>query len=251
MEIINQIISLTKKSEREPFLLQFKFLDGIDVQSHYLPDNKIFLKGMQFNGKTLSNVDSNFNDILTKLFQSIENYPWTWDLNGIKLDSYGFDMYYQANQFRFSPTALTVIKGHIGYTPERTLSSIYSTPQFAYSPFLTKLSIELEKTSVLSEFSLQMHSVQPVRIAGFIYESSINGESQPIQLNLDALKIDKSNETIIITFGEPIVAKRITLTLAQDNLKDIIVLKNQSKEEKLETIKDLLKYNNKAGDIIG
>lgn len=252
MQYINQIISLSKKSPQEPFKIQYKYLDSIDVLVDYLPDGKIWLDTMSFQDKKLLKVDKDSFKVLEIIFQSIESYPYTWDLNGVKLDTFGFDVYLEGNNFSFSPTALKRVQDHIGYKPDSVLEEIYSQPEFVYSPHLTKLSIEFEKTSVFSEFAIQLHSVYPVRIASFVYESSLNGSGQVKKINLEALEIEQSNEHIVISFGEAIVAKRVTLVLAQDNLSEVIAISENKKSEEENYLYSLIeKYAKVEGENYG
>ena len=250
MQYINHIISLTKKSPADPFTLGYKTLDAIDLVEGYLPDGKIWLEDMRYQNIPLLRPDEDMLEILKTLLDSIETYPWSWELNGEKLDHYGFDLYLTGNRIRFSPTALKAIQDYIGYEPDRTLESIYSQPKFAYAPHLTKFSIELEKTSVISEFFIQLHSVNPVRLAAFIYESSLSGEGHPIEINLSELEVSQSNESLIINLGKAIVVKRLTITLAQDNLSEVVSLSQQQEVENSQIVEYLLsKYARNIGDI--
>lgn len=243
MEYINNIIGITKKSPTDPFQIQFRYIYNPDLITLYLPDGKIFLPGMSYEGYPLTEVDNDMYEVLKIIFSSIESYPYSWELNGQKLDAYGFDLYDEGNRLRFSPTALKTVQDFIGYQPESVLEYIYNQPSFAYSPFLTKLSINLEKTSVISEFAIQLQSVDPVRVAAFVYESSLSGEGHPMVVNLDELQVKESNESLWISFGKPIVVKRMTITLAQDNIYKAIPLKNpESKKEKEEILNLIEKY---------
>lgn len=97
MDYIHKIISLTKKSPQDPFQVQFKILDTIDMYTDYLPDGKIWLPEMSFQGTSLLDVDSDFYDILKSLLLSIESYPWSWDLNGEKLDALGMTFIFKVD----------------------------------------------------------------------------------------------------------------------------------------------------------
>ena len=250
MQYVNHIISLTKESPTEPFTLRYKTLNGINLIEQYLPDGKIWIDGMRYKNNQLMVPDESMFEILKTLLASIESYPWSWDLNGEKLDYYGFDLTVIGNRIRFSPTALKAVQDYLGYEPEQTLETIYSQPKFAHAPHLTKLSIELEKTSIISEFLIQLHSVNPVRLAAFIYESSLSGEGHPIEINLSELEVSQSNESLIVNLGKPIVVKRLTITLAQDNLSEIVSLSSQEEFENNLFVSHLLrKYARNIGDI--
>ena len=249
MDYIHKIISLTKKSPRDPFQVQFKILDTIDMYTEYLPDGKIWLPDMSFQGTSLLEVDSDFYDILKCLLLSIEGYPWSWDLNGKKLDAFGYDFYIQGRLMRLSPTALKVVQEHIGFEPEKNLESIYSQPGFSYGPHLTKISIELEKTSSISDFAMQLHTIHPVRLASFLYESNLSGEGQVKALNLEELQVQQTNETLQINFGEAILVKRITLVLAQDNINDVVALKQNTPDNNQKELESLIRrYARLAGE---
>lgn len=85
--------------------------------------------------------------------------------------------------------------------------------------------------------------MDPVRVAAFVYESSLSGEGHPMVVNLDELQVKESNESLWISFGKPIVVKRMTITLAQDNIYKAIPLKNpESKKEKEEILNLIEKY---------
>lgn len=240
MNYINQIINLSKANAQEPLKIQYKFLDSIDMYEDYLPDGKIWLPEMRYKNKPLLKVNTDTYEVLKLIFNSITSYPWVWELNGEKLDVYGYDMYINGNVLQFSPSALKAVQEHVGYEPENVLETIYSQPKFAYAPHLTKLSIELEKTSTISELSFQLHSIHPVKIAGIIYETTLSGEGQPMELNLEELDVQQSNQEIVILFGKPIVVKRLTITLAQNNLSEVIALTTGTQEDTLEQIQQML-----------
>ena len=214
----NLILSLTKASPSEPFKLQAKFLDEVDVATFYLPDGKIWLPDMSHNKKDLAKVDAHFYELLQHILTGIEDYPYTWPLEGKKLNDYGYDLYLDNTILRLSPTALFHAQTVLQYQPDKTLEKAYSRPVFVTAPHLTKLSLTLAKASALSELAFQFHSVQPVRLASLVYESDLSGFNHPIEVDVDSLQISQSNENISLLFGKPILARRLTFVLAQDNL---------------------------------
>ena len=231
MRYANIILSLTKESPAEPFKIQYKYLDEVDLQTRYLPDGKIWFPDMRRQNVNIQAVDNNLYDLLQHMLLSIQSYPWTWSLQGEKLDDYGYDLYDSGGELFLSPTALYQVQSRLLFVPDIILEKPYSQPKYVTAPHLTKFSLTFPKAHPLSELSIQFHSVQPVRLASLVYESDLSGFSEAIELDLETLQVSQSNENLTILFGRPILSRRLTFVLAQDNLLSSVGLVSLGSED--------------------
>lgn len=238
MKYANTILSLTKAAPTEPFVLRFQYLDERTLQSRSLPDGHVFLAGMPHGQATIETVEAGFAALLHQLLLSIDSYPYTWPLEGQKLDVTGFDLYEGESGLTLSPAALATAKAALGFREDQQLETPYSRPVYVTAPHLTKLSLTLQKASPLSQLSFQLHATQPVRLAALVYESDLAGYAQPIQVNLSDLQVTQSAENITILFGKPILAKRLTFTLAQDAAEANVALGKTQSEDWLQPLTD-------------
>lgn len=228
MKYANTILSLTKKGPQEPFLIRFSYLDERVVQERYLPDGKIFLSGMTHDKKTIVSVPENLNSLLETLLLSVSSYPYEWPLTGQKLDLSGYDLYETNKGLFFSNAAIETAKKLLGINDSDSILKPFTKTEYVTAPHLTKLSLTLDKASVLSELSFQMHATHSVRLASLVYESDTAGYAPMVAVDLDKLQISASSDSITILFGKPILAKRITFVLAQDNAEANINLSAQN-----------------------
>lgn len=228
MKYANNILSLTKKGPQDPFLVRFSYLDEQTVQERYLPDGKIFLAGMNYDKQTVSPVSDSFGSLLETLLLSIDAYPYEWPLMGQKLDLSGYDLFETREGIQLSNAAIETAKKLLGIQEPTAIEKPFTKASYVTAPHLTKLSLVLDKASVLSELSFQMHATHPVRLASLVYESDIAGYAPMIAVDLDQLQITASSDSISILFGRPILAKRITFVLAQDNAEANISFSGQT-----------------------
>ena len=223
MRYANNILTLKKEAPTAPFELHFSFLDSNKQEIVYLPDNKIFLSGMVYQNQSIVSVSTSFLLLLENLLLSITDYPYEWPLLGKKLDITGLDIYEDGSVYSLSPSAIATANQLLGFRNEN-LNQPYKEDKYVTAPHLTKLSVTLEKTTPLSQFSIQLHAVQPVRLASLIYESDLSGYSEAIELNLDSLQVSQSADNLTILFGKSILVKRMTFVLAQDSAEQNIGL---------------------------
>lgn len=218
---INQLLSLSKASFDEPFRIEWTYLYKTEKQVAYL-ENRYALKNTTFNEKDVLAVGPAFQETLNNLLPVISSYPYTWPLDGQKLDPLGYDFSFDTslNSIEIEPVAKEEMWRKLQIeAPAPALSTPYTRPEMVSGKHLTKFSLNLQKASPISLLSFQMQSALPVRLASLVYESDISGYSEPQKVNLDLLQIEQSKEVITILFGQPIFAKRLTFVLAQDNAK--------------------------------
>ena len=216
---IDKLLSLTKTGAQDPFLVEWLPLYGTEPRRVYLAD-LYREQGESYKETDILKAGTQLQTILDLLLPTISGYPYVWPLNGQKLDAYGFD--FELNGSETQLEILTVAKEEVWrklslQLPGASLISDYVQPEIVTGGHLTKCSLVLEKASPLSFLSFRMHSVFPVRLASLLYESDISGYSEAKKVNLEAIQLQQSNETITLLFGKPIFAKRLTFVLAQDN----------------------------------
>ena len=216
---IDKLLSLSKASAQEPFLAEWLPLYGTEPRRVYLAD-LYREQGQSYKEMDILQAGTRLQTILDLLLPTIAGYPYSWPLNGQKLDVYGFD--FELNGSETQLEILTVAKEEVWRKlslafPVESLVSAYVQPETVTGGHLTKCSLVFEKASPLSFLSFRMHSVFPVRLASLLYESDISGFSEAKKVNLDMIHLQQSNETITLLFGQPIFAKRLTFVLAQDN----------------------------------
>lgn len=216
---IDKLLGLTKAGAQDPFLVEWLPLYGTEPRRVYLAD-LYREQGESYKETDILKAGTQLQTILDLLLPTIAGYPYVWPLNGQKLDAYGFD--FELNGSETQLEILTVAKEEVWRKlslrlPGASLISDYVQPEIVTGGHLTKCSLVLEKASPLSFLSFRMHSVFPVRLASLLYESDISGYSEAKKVNLGAIQLQQSNETITLLFGKPIFAKRLTFVLAQDN----------------------------------
>lgn len=250
---INRLLSLSKESFYAPFRIEWTFLYDTEKHIAYL-ENRYAEKGMTYDDQEVLGVGEDLQKTLDALLPAISDYPYTWPLEGQKIDPLGFDFSFNQalNEIDIEPVAKEEAWRLLELeAPSPALSTPYVVPETVSGNHLTKFSLTFQKASPISLLSFQMQSALPVRLASLVYESDVSGYSEAQKVNLDVLQVEQSKEVITLLFGEPIFAKRLTFVLAQDNAKSNQYYRTGSSEDftytadesDLSTLEEMLNRN--------
>lgn len=215
---IDYLLTLRKRSQFEPFELEWVPLYGIEKQTRWVRTEDTDFYGY---GKDESILPGGrLASLLEKITPSIESYPYVWSLNGLKLDleGYDFSINTRGDVIEIEPIAYIEALRRLGIPGEVPgVVKDYSEEKRVTGGHLTKFALTFEKAGPLSTLSFQMFSQNPVQLVSLVSERDLNGSSEPVEINLNALQVQEEADTITLLFGEPIFAKRLTFVLAQNN----------------------------------
>lgn len=214
-EYIDYLLSLKKSSQFAPFEIEWVPLYGIQKETRWLQTEDTDFYGYDEEDSILPGPQ--FKDLVNRLLPSIEEYPYTWPINGQKLDREGYDFSTTTTEIEIEPVAYIEALRQLkipGILPG--VEKDYMEDKRVTGGHLTKFSLTFEKAGPLSTLSFQMFSQNPVHLVSLVSERDLNGSSEPIEVNLDALQIQQESDTVTLLFGEPIFSKRLTFVLAQN-----------------------------------
>lgn len=247
---IDKLLSLKKNSQFEPFLVEWLPLYGVEKKSGWIIDD-------HNNGEEGIRSGERFTDLLNRLTPSISSYPYTWPLEGQKIDPLGYDFSSSTDYRELEIEQVAYLEALRKLNipdiePEGTLP--YEEAKRVSAPHLTKMQLTLEKASPLSTLSFKFFSRNPVSLLSLVSERDLSGVSSPEEINLDQLELIQKEDTVIITFGSPIFTKRLTFVLGQRNATSNTYYINQEGEDftytpkgkDIERLKGFISnYNNK------
>lgn len=247
---IDKLLSLKKNSQFEPFLVEWLPLYGVEKKSGWIIDD-------HNNGEEGIRSGERFTDLLNRLTPSISSYPYTWSLEGQKIDPLGYDFSSSTDYRELEIEQVAYLEALRKLNipdiePEGTLP--YEEAKRVSAPHLTKMQLTLEKASPLSTLSFKFFSRNPVSLLSLVSERDLSGVSSPEEINLDQLELIQKEDTVIITFGSPIFTKRLTFVLGQRNATSNTYYINQEGEDftytpkgkDIERLKGFISnYNNK------
>lgn len=215
---INKLLSLSKAEADAPFQVQWQSLYQTEVQTAFLADS-YRAEGSVYEGYPVLGVGNTFNALLASLLPTITRYPYVWALEGKKLDVLGYDFSFPALRvLEIEPVAATIAYLELQLSsPGEVVESYYVRPEIVSGQHLTKFSITLKQASPVSRFWIRLFATLPARLGSFVYESDLQGGHPPVSVNLSLVSLVQEEESILLSFGKPIFAKRMTFVLIQDS----------------------------------
>lgn len=217
MEYINHLFTLHKESQFTPFWVEWLPLYGVERRRDFIIDD--YTKDLEKETREGLVAGERFQDLLDRLLPTIEKYPYVWPLEGKSLDPEGYDFSMEKKKHleieRVAYQEAIRLLGIPPKTPSRFLD--YNESERVTAPHLTKLQLTLEKSSPLTTLSFQFFSKNKVKLVSLISERDLSGGSSPQNINLAYLQVQQNEEEITLLFEKPVLTKRLTFVLAQEN----------------------------------
>lgn len=202
------------------FLHPFFYADTKRVITVYIiPPNSDF-EGAEYNGIEVVDAGPNLVQVMTKLLPMIQNYPYRWELEGKKLDTFGYDLTSglqkngeNVSSIDFTDIAFAEINRYYDFAEAVALPEVVTEEEtIVRDAGLVKLDIVLEKAQWANQISFDFFTSYPIEIASVIYQEDTMKYSASYELPLESVQSSASSVSILFP---SVFAKKFTVVLAQ------------------------------------
>lgn len=173
----------------------------------------------KYKDKTIVKAGPRLSDVLSKLIYQIESYPYSWDLAGKKIVSYGYDFESDFTADKITKIDLTEIafqevNEHYNFFSDLESRVVSSKEYVSSKGVIAKLKIEMDRPKYINHLAMDFFTEYPIRLMSLMYEENKN--KQTIVHEIPLKKVVQSNNSIFLHF--PIVyAKTFTLIINQES----------------------------------
>lgn len=246
---IEYLYSLSKESPYAPWKIEYPNPLDIGKKITLYIENSYHQAGSILDSIQVVSTGESFQYILKNIFPTISKYPYRWPLEGISIDTSGYDFFSNFDEtgnarfIEITDSARVIVWEKLNIkAPQEDLELPLVKEEYVTGKHLTKLQLTFGKAGPVSSLDINLHTIKDVKILSIVYESDIVRYVVPKIINLNEISTDLSSDTFNLKFGKAIFAKRITIVLAQNN-SDInsYSIKNNNPEENIyskPTIKD-------------
>ena len=189
------------------------------VTVYVVPSNSDYTDS-EYNGYEVVDMGENMNKVIDQLLPRIEKYPYRWELEGKKLDAFGYDLVCGlvkgsslVNNIDFTDIAFEEINRYYTFTEPAPLPDIViETEEVEGKGAMTKIGVTLEKAQWVNQLSFDFFSEYPVQVLSAMYQEDTMKYAPVYELDLGATTQSSSS----LSFGFPSVfAKKFTFILCQ------------------------------------
>lgn len=189
------------------------------VTVYVVPPNSSYVES-EYKGIEVVEAGPNLIQTIAQLLPTIVKYPYRWELNGKKLDSFGYD--FETSMTKTGTTVGTIDLTEIAFAEvkryyefeEATMipDIVIEDEQIIRDGALVKLGIKLEKAQSANQISFDFFTSYPIEIASIMYQEDTAKHSATYEIPLDKVQISASS--LSITFPS-VFAKYFVIILAQ------------------------------------
>ena len=226
------------------------------VTVYIVPPNSDY-SDSEYKGLEVVEAGPNILSTIAQLIPTIKKYPYRWQLNGKKLDSFGYDLVTEMTKgganvgsVDFTEIAYEEVKRYYDFEETTTTADIViEDEQIVRNGALVKLGITLEKAQWANQISFDFFTTYPVEVASIMYQEDTAKYASTFEIPLDT--VQKSASSLSITFPS-VFAKRFVVVLAQNTytvsnasvaIKKLSIEEVDEKEQVDTGGIDLLRYN--------
>jgi len=213
------------------------------VTVYMVPSNSDYTEA-EYKGYEVVKMGANMTAVINKLIPRIQKYPYRWELEGKKLDAFGYDLVSEmakgsdkVNEIDFTDIAFQEVSRYYSFTENVPAPDIViETEEVEGNGAMVKLELTMEKAQWVNQISLDFFTEFPVEVKSLMYQEDTMKFAPTYEIHLDETASSSSS----LSFGFPSVfAKRIIAILCQPTYTISNVNKTQT-ELKKEQVWDLL-----------
>lgn len=202
------------------FLHPFFYADTKRVVTVYVVPPNSDYKDQKYNGYEVVKAGPHLIEVMTQLIPMIRNYPYRWELEGTKLDSFGYDLISEmssnseaVNEIDFTDIAFAEIKRYYDFTEAIALPEVVSEDEIVQRDgAMVKLEIDLEKAQWTNQVSFDFFTAYPIEIVSVMYQEDTLKYSAVYEIPLKTVQYSASSLSILFP---SVFAKKFIIILAQ------------------------------------
>lgn len=203
------------------FLHPFFFTGTKRVVTVYLvPPNSDF-KGSTYNGYEVVHGGPHIMELIGQLLPMIQHYPYRWELEGKKLDVFGYDLVSgmtktseAVGSIDFTDIAFAEINRYYNFVEAMTLPKVVvEGEKVQRDAAMVKLDVVLEKAQWTNQISFNYYTSHPIEIVSIVYQESTMKYSAAYEIALDTITIENVSSVSILF--PSVFAKKFTVVFAQ------------------------------------
>lgn len=213
------------------------------VSVYVIPPNSDF-KGDTYNGLEVVEAGKNIINVMKQLLPRIEKYPYRWELEGRKLDQFGYDLVSgmskgsdKVNSIDFTDIAFQEISRFYAFEQPRPRPDLVTEDEEVQgNGAMAKIQLTLEKSQWVNKVSFDFFSEYPVEVLALMYQEDTSKFSPVYEIPLEKTAI--SNSSLSFHFAS-VFAKRFTVIIQQPTYvlgKGVVLPEQKAKEDMWNTI---------------
>ena len=186
---------------------------------YVVPPNSDYTQG-EYKGFEVVKMGPNMEEVIKQLLPRIEKYPYRWELEGKKLDQFGYDLVCdmakgstRVGKIDFTDIAFQEVSRYYSFTdplPRPDIVTEYEVVE-RYGG-MVKVSVTLEKAQWVNHLSFDFFSEYPIEVASIMYQEDTMKYAPVYEINLG----DVTTSSESLSFGFPSVfAKKFTFIFVQ------------------------------------
>jgi hypothetical protein len=202
------------------FLHPFFYADTKRVVTVYVVPPNSDYNDSEYNGIEVAAAGENMIAVMTEILPRIQKYPYRWELEGKKLDVFGYDLVSSmakdsdtVGTIDFTDIAFAAIKSYYDFEEATPIPDVVIEDEtITRNGALVKLGITLEKAQWANNISFDFFTNYPIEIASVMYQEDTQKYAAVYEIPLEGVQM--SSTSLSLTFPS-VFAKKFTIILAQ------------------------------------
>ena len=224
---------------RVQFLHPYFFGDTKQYLTVYVvPSNSDFV-GDTYKGSEVVKAGSLMMQVIDQLLPRIEKYPYRWELEGKKLDPFGYDLVCgmvkggnKVLDLDFTDIAFQEVSRYYSFTdPTPKPDIVTETEEVDGDGAMVKLQVTLEKAQWVNKVAFDFFTEYPVQVLSLMYQEDTRKYAPVYEIALEKTALSSSS----LSFHFPSVfAKRFTVIIQQPTYtigRGMVLPEQKQKEE--------------------